>query len=131
MKFTFAGLAVIIALLAAMLVAQAWGRRHGERDRLLAGTGEKNTYGASEGAVMALLGLFLAFTFSGAGNRFDERRHLVIEETNAIGTAWLRIDLLPADAQPVVRGLFREYLDARLETYRLIGEGEPYESARD
>ena len=43
------------------------------------------------------------------------RRSLIVEEANAIGTAWLRLDLLPQDVQPVVRGLFREHVDVRLE----------------
>ena len=60
--------------------------------------------GAVEGAVYGLLGLLIAFTFSGAGLRFDHRRSLVVEEANAIGTAYLRIDLLPEDAQPALRG---------------------------
>jgi hypothetical protein len=64
------------------------------------------------------LGLLVAFTFSGAAGRFDTRRQLIIEETNAIGTAWLRIDLLPATEQPLIRDLFRNYLDARLGMYR-------------
>ena len=50
-------------------------------------------------ATLALLGLLIAFTFSGAASRFDARRDLIVTETNAIGTAWLRLDLLPA-AQP-------------------------------
>jgi hypothetical protein len=45
---------------------------------------------------------------------------LIVEEANDIGTAWLRIDLLPASVQPVMRELFRKYLDSRLETYRKI-----------
>ena len=52
--------------------------------------------GAVDGAVFALLGLLIAFTFSGASSRFDTRRQLIVEETNAIGTAYLRVDLLPA-----------------------------------
>ena len=56
--------------------------------------------GAVEGAVF---GLLIAFTFSGAGTRFDTRRQLVVEETNAIGTAYLRLDLLPAALQPSLR----------------------------
>jgi len=52
---------------------------------------------------LALLGLLLAFTFSGASSRFDARRHLIIEETNAIGTAYLRLGMLPAAAQPALR----------------------------
>ncbi len=131
MRFTFESLAVIVVLLAAMLAAQAWGRRLGEKHRLLAGRDEKHPFGATEGAVFAVLGLFLAFAFSGAGTRFDARRDLIIQETNAIGTAWLRIDLLPADAQPEIRALFRAYLDARLDAYRLIAEEKSHQPARD
>jgi len=57
------------------------------------------------------------FHFSGAALRFEARRHLVVDEANAIGTAYLRVDLLPADVQPEVRDLFRRYLDSRLRTY--------------
>jgi hypothetical protein len=76
--------------------------------------------GAVDGAVFALLGLLIAFTFSGASSRFDTRRQLIVEETNNIGTAYLRLDLLPADAQPALRESFRRYLDARIEVYRKL-----------
>ena len=58
---------------------------------------------AAEGAVFGLLGLLIAFTFSGAAGRFEDRRHLITEEANAIGTAWLRVDLLPAASASAVR----------------------------
>jgi len=73
-----------------------------------------------DGAVFALLGLLIAFTFSGATARFDTRRELIVEETNDIGTAYLRIDLLPAEAQPGLRKSFLRYLDARLEAYQKL-----------
>jgi hypothetical protein len=76
--------------------------------------------GAVDGAVFALLGLLIAFTFSGASSRFDTRRQLIVEETNDIGTAYLRLDLLPADLQPALRESFRRYLDARIEVYRKL-----------
>jgi hypothetical protein len=76
--------------------------------------------GAVDGAVFALLGLLIAFTFSGASSRFDTRRQLIVEETNSIGTAYLRLDLLPADAQSALRESFRRYLDARIEVYRKL-----------
>jgi hypothetical protein len=76
--------------------------------------------GAVDGAVFALLGLLIAFTFSGASSRFDTRRQLIVEETNDIGTAYLRLDLLPADAQPALRENFRRYLDARIDVYRKL-----------
>jgi hypothetical protein len=80
--------------------------------------------GAIDGAVFALLGLLIAFTFSGATSRFDTRRQLIVEETNDIGTAYLRIDMLAADAQPALREAFRRYLDARIEVYRKLPDVE-------
>jgi hypothetical protein len=56
--------------------------------------------------------------FNSAGERFDARRHLVVAETNAIGTAYLRVDLLPAETQPEIRDRFRRYVDARIAVYR-------------
>jgi hypothetical protein len=72
---------------------------------------------ALEGAIFTILGLLLAFTFSGAAGRFDERKQLVASEANSIGTAWLRLDLLQSDERSALRTLFRAYLDARLESY--------------
>lgn len=69
--------------------------------------------GVAEGVVSALLGLLLAFTFSGAADRFEQRRHMITIEANAISTAYLRIDVLPADSQAPIRALFREYVRAR------------------
>jgi hypothetical protein len=76
--------------------------------------------GAIEGAIFALLGLLIAFTFSNGISRFEVRRQLIVEEANNIGTAFLRIDLLPQEAQPEMRNLFRSYLDSRLAAYRYI-----------
>jgi hypothetical protein len=73
--------------------------------------------GAVEAAVFALLGLLLGFSFAGATSRLDSRRHLIVEEANAIGTAYLRLDLLPLSSQSELRQLFRRYLDARLSAY--------------
>ncbi len=52
--------------------------------------------------------------------RLNARRELIIQEANAIGTAYLRIDLLPEASQPVLRGEFRQYVDARLTYYRTL-----------
>jgi hypothetical protein len=76
--------------------------------------------GAIEGAIFALLGLLIAFTFSNGIARFEVRRELIVEEANDIGTAFLRIELLPPEAQPEMRNLFRSYLDSRLAVYRHI-----------
>jgi len=93
------------------------GRRLGISKRTRHGTVSEGL-GAVEGAVFGLLGLLIAFTFSGAASRFDSRRGLIVEEANDIGTAWLRIDVLPTEAQPALRDKFREYTDARIAVYR-------------
>src|SRR5947207_2659562 len=50
-------------------------------------------FGAISGALLAILGLLLAFTFSMSNSRFDVRRQLIIEEANDIGTVTLRTDI--------------------------------------
>lgn len=101
-----------------MMATSEIGRRIGVARLAREPDGLAKGAGAAEGAVFALLGLLLAFTFSGAASRFEARRMLINEETNAIGTAYLRIDLLPKDAQPALRDMFRKYLDLRATVYR-------------
>ena len=98
------------------------GRRVGRR-RIASGVVEGG-FGAVESAIFGLMGLLIAFTFSGAASRFDGRRDLVTREANTIGTAWLRIDLVPMATQPKLRDLFRRYLDSRLATYRNVRDAE-------
>ena len=101
-----------------MLICSEVGRRIGIAKLARDSEGLTKGAGAAEAAVFGLLGLLIAFTFSGAASRFEDRRHLVTSEANAIGTAYLRVDLLPGDAQPEIKGLFRRYLDARSATYQ-------------
>ncbi len=98
-------------LLPVMIVLQQLG--HGLRLRRQ--TAPQST--AVEGAVFALFGLLLAFTFSGAVARYDAHRELVADERNAIETAYLRLDLLAPASQPLLRQLFRDYVDSRLHLY--------------
>ena len=107
-------------IFAGMLVLQEAGRRLGVRRLAKDPEGARAGLGAVEGAIFGLMGLVVAFTFSGAAARFDTRRLLIVEEANAIGTAYLRLDLLPAEAQPKLRELFRRYLDTRLEAYERL-----------
>ena len=69
-------------------------------------------------ATLGLLAFILAFTFGMAASRFDERRKIVVDEANAIGTTYLRAGLLPDGRGPTVRKLLRDYVDARLEVIR-------------
>jgi len=79
--------------------------------------------GATEAAVFSLLGLILAFTFSGAQARFDNLLHVTVEEANAIGSAYLRVDLMPAADQPAMRALLRQYADSRIIALNDLTEG--------
>lgn len=71
-------------------------------------------FGAIEGAVFGIFGLLLSLSFFGAASRLDARRQLIVTEASAIGSAYMRVDLLPNAEQPEVRRLFREYLDERI-----------------
>ncbi|HEV7366634.1 MAG TPA: hypothetical protein VGN76_12380 [Gemmatimonadales bacterium] len=122
MVFTFLALVLAGLLFLSMLVLMEAGRVVGSRQRARDAEGSHAGVGVVEGSVFGLLGLLMAFTFSGAAARFSERKHLIVEEVNAIGTAWKRIDLLPPDAQPGIRDGFRRYLDARIAAYGKLSD---------
>jgi hypothetical protein len=65
--------------------------------------------------VLAIVGLLLAFSFSMAGERMALRRTAVVEEGNAIGTFWLRTELVPEPTRSEMRRRVRRYLDLHLE----------------
>ena len=72
---------------------------------------------AINGMLIGLLGLLLAFTFSMSNTRFDERRHLIVEESNVIGTAILRTDIYPDSIRRVLRAALSDYVEARIGHY--------------
>lgn len=106
-----------VLLLLGMLILLETGRRLGVNRRSVESEGERGGLGTIEGAIFAIFGLLMAFSFSGAASRFNEKRMLIAEEANDIGTAYLRLDLVP-DVRSKLQELFRQYLDSRLEAYR-------------
>jgi CDP-diglyceride synthetase len=76
------------------------------------------------GSILGMLGFILAFTFSIVANRFDAKKTLVREEANAIGTAWLRSQLLPDAEHIIASKLYKEYLDIRLNAGKPFDEDE-------
>ena len=80
--------------------------------------------GALDGAVFGLMGLLIAFTFTGAAARFDARRSLVTQHVNAIGTAWLRLDLLAEPEREKARDGFRRYVDKQMEIVKSAGDND-------
>jgi len=73
----------------------------------------KAPIGAAVGATLGLLAFLLAFTFGMAANRFENRKQMVLQEANAIGTTYLRADFLPEQVRDEVRSLLREYVAHR------------------
>lgn len=74
-----------------------------------------NIVGTLVGAQLGLLAFLLAFSFGIVAQRAEARRTVILDEANAIGTAFLRAAMLPqANAVPV-RRLLREYTDVRLK----------------
>jgi hypothetical protein len=118
MNFVALGMLLVLVTVAGMCLMLEIGRRLGARRMAQDPEGAKAGAGAVEAAVFGLMGLLIAFTFSGAASRFDTRRVQLVQEANTIGTAWLRLDLLPAKAQPALREKLRQYTDARLAVFR-------------
>jgi hypothetical protein len=74
------------------------------------------------GAALTLLGLIIGFTFSMAVSRYDQRKNLEEQEANAIGTEYVRADLLPSADAVKVRVLLKDYLDQRILYYKARNE---------
>jgi hypothetical protein len=110
-------LAFLAVLFSGLMGFQLLGYRFGARRRAAGRVGFGEGTSAIETSLFALLGLLIAFSISGGENRLDARRHLVVEEANAIGTAYLRLDLMPAATQAGLRSRFRDYVDARIAYY--------------
>ena len=77
----------------------------------------REDFGVILAATLTLLGLIIGFTFSMATNRYDQRKNLEEAEANAIGTEYVRADLLPAGDAAKVRALIKNYLDQRILFY--------------
>jgi hypothetical protein len=117
LRFALVTVCISLGLFAGMLVLIEVGRRIGVRQAKLRGTEARAGVGVVDGSVYGLLALLVGFMFSGAAGRFDQRRHLIANEVNVIGTAWQRIDLVPAGQQGVLRQSFRRYVDVLVAWY--------------
>ena len=69
------------------------------------------------GATLTLLGLIIGFTFSMAISRYEQRKNYEEAEANAIGTEYVRADLLPAAEAQRVRTLLANYTRQRILFY--------------
>jgi len=120
MIFALFALAIAAVFFASSLVLLNYGRHLGLR-YLRQQNEAANMAGLTtvEGAVFALIGLLLAFTISGALQRFDERRQLVVQEANAASTAYDRLGLFEGDVGRNLQTKLKDYVEARIDLYRM------------
>jgi hypothetical protein len=113
---------IVFALSFFLLSLSAWiGRSLSKRRRILEGE-VREDFGVILAATLTLLGLIIGFTFSMALNRYDQRKNYEEAEANAIGTEYVRADLLPAADAAKVRALLMNHLDQRILFYAAIDE---------
>lgn len=105
---------IAAVLLALMVVSMLLGHRLGTWHGTSITAESRENAKALHPSFLTLIALLLAFTFSLALDRFAVRSTAVVTEANAIGTAWLRTDLLPEPTRTEARDLMRTYLVARL-----------------
>lgn len=104
---------ITLAMLAILVVASEIGYRAGSRKRGMPES-DRSLMSGTSGAMLGLLGLLLGFTIAMAVGRWDERRDIIVEESNAIGTLWLRAGFLDEPARDELRETLRDYTDARI-----------------
>ncbi|MCB0243707.1 MAG: hypothetical protein KDI12_09875, partial [Anaerolineae bacterium] len=106
---------IAAVLFALLLIAVEVGYRLGLRNQPAVDEESRSHVNAFQASLLGVLALLLGFTFSLALQRFDSRSQAVVDESNAIGTTYLRSQLLPVSMQAEVQGLLRSYLDVRVQ----------------
>lgn len=116
MTFTFNHPLVVFALaLVSMWVTGRLGAWWAQRRP--ASETERDTFNVVQGATLTLLGLIIGFSFSMAISRYDQRKNYEEAEANAIGTEYVRLDLLAPDDATKLRPLLVSYLEQRITFY--------------
>ena len=101
------------AMLFVLVVASEIGYRKGIRKRGMPES-DRSLMSGTGAAMLGLLGLLLGFTLSMAVGRWDERQIIIVNESNAIGTLWLRAGFLEEPVRDKLRKTLHEYTDARI-----------------
>jgi hypothetical protein len=107
----------IFAISLVVLSLSAWSGARVLRQRRVLNEDEREDFGMIQTATLTLLALIIGFSFAMAISRYDLRKNYEEAEANAIGTEYVRADLLPAADAAKVRKLLRNYLSQRLLFY--------------
>lgn len=117
--YDFSSIAIVITLFIAIIICNEAGFRAGRFIQLRTDSEVKALTGSIQGSILGLLALLLGFTFSMSMQRFDNRSMALIDEANAIGTAVLRVELLPKQYERQAHQLFEEYVNLRVAIGKL------------
>jgi len=112
----------VVSFFALWLAARVGVLLHGRQAPLSGET--RDDFDVVLAATLTLLGLVIGFTFSMAINRYDQRKNYEEAEANAIGTEYVRANLLPAADAARVQSLLKQYLDRRVQFYLQNDEEE-------
>ena len=118
MVFLFFAVGIAVAFFAGALLSLQIGRHLGLRYRRHDAAEGAAGLATVEGAIFGLMGLLLAFTISGALQRFDDRRQLVLQEATAATTAYDRLDIFQGQAGRELHQKLKDYVVARMDLYR-------------
>jgi hypothetical protein len=114
----------IVLILLLSLSATELGYRYGRSQR--ASDSERDILSTIRTGTLGLVALLLGFSFAITSNRFNDRSRLVMDEANAIGTCYLRADLVAEPARSQMRDALRRYVDLRLESYERGLDAQEY-----
>ncbi len=109
---------VLVAIVTSLLyLSIGLGYFTGNRSKKTHGDEVEKSISSISGSVLGLLAFIIAFTFGGVSSRYDTRKALVLEESNAIRNAWHRSDFLPDSIKQISRELIRQHVQSRLNLH--------------
>ena len=114
---------MVLGMYGCLELGRSWGRKQLARKQSVG----KEWIGIVDGPILAVYGLLLAFAFSGAMHRHDERKKIIVEEANTLARGYFQVDLMPSAEQPQLRALMKDYLRTRLNCYRLRSDLAAYQ----
>ncbi len=124
--YGYSSVAIAVALFITIIAFNEIGFRVGRFVQSRTDNEVKVLTGSIQASILGLLALLLGFTFSMSMQRFDNRSMALIDEANAIGTAVLRVQLLPEKYKNEANQQFHKYVDLRVA----IGTIRSYETRR-
>lgn len=132
MLYSHNSILIVAMLFIAIVVFNEFGFRVGSFVQSRTDSEAKSLTGSIQASILGLLALLLGFTFSMSMQRFDNRSMALIDETNALGTAVLRVELLPEQYREKAVDLFTEYVELRVDIGQLeltmVDERRAYDS---